>query len=124
MQIAAWGVAGLVAVLHAGFFWLEAIAWQQPVGRKVFAMKAEQAAATAVLAKNQGAYNLLLALAIGYAIARCAAGAPGAPELLGVLLAFVVGAGVVGAATVSPTILLVQAAPAAVALGLLAAASR
>lgn len=124
MQIAAWVVAGIVATLHAGFFWLESIAWQQPTGLKVFRMDATQAAATATLAKNQGAYNLLLALAIGYAIARCVQGGAGAAELLATLLVFVIGAGVVGAITVSSTIFVVQAVPALVALGLLAAASR
>jgi putative membrane protein len=51
----------VVAALHTGFFVLEAVLWEQPAGLKVFRQTPEKAAITAVLAKNQGVYNLFLA---------------------------------------------------------------
>jgi putative membrane protein len=113
MWLAAQVIAGLVAALHAGFFVLEAVLWTKPTGRKVFAMSKEDAARTATLAANQGVYNLMLAVGIGWALAVGNVGA------LGFLLAFVVAVGLYGAYSVSRTILVVQALPAALALGLL-----
>lgn len=100
----------LVAVLHVGFFYLEAVLWAKPAGRKIFGMSREEAEATKVLAMNQGAYNLGAAALLAWA-----ALAPNPPAAVA-LLAFIVAMGCVGAATAKVTILFMQALPAAVAL--------
>jgi putative membrane protein len=100
----------LVASLHAGFMALEMVLWDTPAGHAVFNMRPEQAAATAVLAQNQGLYNGLLSAGIVWSLRRRDRDATVA------LLIAVVIAGAFGAATASPTILFVQALPAALAL--------
>jgi putative membrane protein len=47
----------LVAALHVGFMYLEMVAWDQPLGRKVFRTTPEFSAASKALAANQGLYN-------------------------------------------------------------------
>ena len=54
----------VVAMLHGWFLVLEVFLWQTPLGLRVFGQSREQAAATAVLAQNQGLYNGFLALGI------------------------------------------------------------
>jgi putative membrane protein len=44
----------LAAVMHGWFLVLEMFLWERPLGLKVFGQSPEQAAATALLAKNQG----------------------------------------------------------------------
>lgn len=103
----------LVAALHAGFLTLEMFFWDHPVGRKIFAMTAEQSANTAVLAANQGLYNGFLAAGLLWGlIAR-------KRDVQIFFLLCVIVAGVFGAATAKPTILLTQALPGAIALALL-----
>jgi putative membrane protein len=108
----------VVAVLHLGFFVLEAILWQRPVGLRVFGNTPERARIQATLALNQGVYNLFLtaALLLGLVFEHIAPamGTGGVLILFG--LSCVLVAGLVGAWTVSWRILLVQGAPAAVAL--------
>jgi putative membrane protein len=87
--------------------------WSKPLGRKTFAMSVEQAAATAVLAGNQGLYNGFLAAGLGWSIV---AGDGLASSLRLFFLGCVVIAGVYGAATASRKILFVQALPGAAAL--------
>lgn len=100
----------LVAVAHLGFFYLEAVLWAKPAGRKIFGMKREEAEATKVLAMNQGFYNGGVAVLLAWA----ALGGHDATAVA--LLVFVVAMGLVGAATAKGTILFLQALPAAVAL--------
>ncbi|MGH8090256.1 MAG: DUF1304 domain-containing protein [Rudaea sp.] len=57
MHLAADFVIAFVALLHAWFLVLEMFLWTKPLGRRVFRMSAEQAAATKTLALNQGLYN-------------------------------------------------------------------
>lgn len=111
MDLVATVTALLVAALHVGFFVLESVIWTSPTGRRIFRMKPEQAEATRVLAANQGVYNLGVALGLAWAVWS----GEGATQAF--LLSFVIAVGVYGAATVSRAILLVQALPAAVALG-------
>ena len=106
------------AVEHVWFFVLEAILWRTPFGLKTFGLDEQRAEATAQLAVNQGFYNLLLAAGLAWA-----ALSPHRPLKL-YTLGFVVIAGIVGGVTASPGIFLVQALPAAIALGLLLAAGR
>ena len=105
---------GLVAVLHIGFFVLESLLWTSPTGRKVFGMSREQAQHTAVLAKNQGVYNLFLAAGLIWSIVLGAA--PHAHAIALFFLVCVVVAAVVGALTANPRILIVQGVPAIAAL--------
>src|SRR6478752_1556989 len=92
MQLVADIAVALVALLHAYFLVLEMFLWDKPTGLRTFGHTAEHAAASKVLAANQGLYN-------GF-------------------LACVIVAGVYGAATAAKKILYVQALPAGVALAL------
>lgn len=101
-----------VAALHVGFMYLEMVAWDQPLGRRVFATTPEFAAASKALAANQGLYNGFLVAGLLWGLYLGPAGFS-----IGVFfLGCVVVAGIFGAATVSRRILYVQALPAAIAL--------
>ena len=118
MKIIAAVAAIIVAALHAGFLALEMFFWDQPLGQKVFAMTPEEAAQTAVLAANQGLYNGFLAAGLLWGvIAR-------KKDVTIFFLLCVIVAGVFGALTAKPTIVLIQAAPAALALVLTLLAGR
>ena len=55
----------VAALLHAYFFYLEAIAWGKPGTNKLYGIKSQVEAETIrVYAFNQGFYNLFLALGI------------------------------------------------------------
>jgi len=106
-------LVGLVALLHVYFLVLEMFLWDKPYGLKTFGMTAERAAASKVLAMNQGLYNGFLAAGLVWGLLS------GAFAVKAFFLACVVVAGVFGGLTASRKILWVQALPAAVALGLL-----
>ena len=100
----------IVALLHFGFLALEMFYWDHPVGQNIFSMTPEQSAETAVLAANQGLYNGFLAAGLMWGvIARKG-------DVVIFFLLCVMVAGVFGAITAKPTILLTQTAPAALAL--------
>lgn len=105
-------LVAVVALLHLGFMYLEMIAWDQPLGRKVFGTSPEFAAASKALAANQGLYNGFLVAGLAWGLALGESGF--ATKIF--FLACVIVAGVFGAATVSRRILYVQAAPAVLAL--------
>ena len=107
----------LVALSHFGFMVLESVLWTRPQGQKIFGNTPEQAEQTRVLAANQGIYNGCLGAVLLWSVA--AADTPATMVLLG----FVVVVGVYGGATASRLILLVQAAPALLALVLTALAT-
>jgi len=100
----------LVAALHLYFAWLEMIAWEAPRTRAIFGTDADFAAASKVLAANQGLYNLFLAVGLTWALAA------GALGTLMLFLGFIVIAGLFGGLTASRRIIYVQALPAALAL--------
>jgi putative membrane protein len=103
----------VVAVLHLYFLVLEMFLWDTPFGRRVFRLTPEFAAASKALAANQGLYNGFLATGLVYGLAT-----PGKQiELL--FLAFVIVAGLFGAATVNRRVFWIQAAPALAAALLL-----
>jgi len=103
-----------VALIHLYIVWLEMTQWATPRGRKVFGTTAEFAAASKVLAANQGLYNGFLAAALIWALL---AGLQGAGWQMGVYgLLCVIIAGLYGAATVSRRIFYVQTVPAGLAL--------
>jgi putative membrane protein len=104
----------VVALLHVGFFLLEAVWWDTPRGRRIFGTSPEFSAASRALAANQGLYNGFLAAGLAWGLLLGAEGA----DVRIFFLACVLVAGVFGAVTVSRSILLVQGAPAAVALAL------
>lgn len=97
----------LVALLHGYFLVLEMFLWDKPAGRKAFGLSQERAAATKVLAANQGLYNGFIAAGLLWGAIRGAAGY----EFKIYFLLCVVVAGVYGAATASRKILYVQALP-------------
>jgi putative membrane protein len=111
------GLVALVAALHLYFLVLEMFLWTRPLGLKTFGNSLEKANDSAVLAANQGLYNGFLASGLVWGLV---ASVPAfAFEIKTFFLLCVIVAGSYGAATVSRRILLVQAAPAAIALVLL-----
>jgi putative membrane protein len=113
MRIATDILIGLVAVLHVYFLVLEMFLWDKPYGLKAFAMTPEKAAASKVLAMNQGLYNGFLAAGLAWGLVS------GVFGVKVFFLACVIVAGLFGGLTASRKILYVQALPAALALGLL-----
>ena len=110
-------LVALVAALHAYFLILEMFLWDKPLGLKTFRNTPEKAEITKVLAANQGLYNGFLAAGLIWGLVQSAPAF--AFQIKTFFLLCVIVAGVFGAATVSRRILLVQAAPAAIALILL-----
>ena len=114
MQLAANLVVALVALLHLYFLVLEMFLWEKPAGLRAFGMTPERAAASKVLAANQGLYNGFLAAGLAWGLWLGAAGR----DVKLFFLGCVVVAGLYGAATASRKILYVQALPAALGLAL------
>ena len=114
MTQAALILTGLVAVLHLYFMVLEMALWATPYGRRVFGLTPEFAAASRVLAANQGLYNGFLAAGLIWGLYL----GPVGEGVRIFFLACVVLAGVFGGFTANRKILLVQALPGALALGL------
>ena len=104
----------VVALEHLWFLVLEMFLWTKPLGLRTFRQSKEKAEASAALAANQGLYNGFLAAGLAWSV--LASPPAHATSLKLFFLACVVAAGVFGAFTVGRRILLVQAAPAAVAL--------
>ena len=107
-------LVALVALLHAYFLVLEMFLWERPLGRRVFGTSAEFAAASRVLAANQGLYNGFLAAGLVWGLLAGSGGV----SIRVFFLACVIVAGVYGAISVSRKLLFVQALPAAIALTL------
>ena len=118
MQLVADIVVALVALLHVYFLVLEMFLWDKPTGLRTFGHTAEHAAASKVLAANQGLYNGFLAAGLVWGLTLGSAGT----GVKVFFLACVIVAGVYGAATAAKKILYVQALPAVIALALVLAA--
>jgi putative membrane protein len=108
---------GLVAVQHVAFAYLEMFLWKKPAGRKVFRTTEEFANESAVLAANQGLYNLFLVAGLVWGmVARD-------PQMAGQIktffLACVFAAGIFGGLTVRFRLFLIQGLPALIVLLLL-----
>lgn len=112
MSILAQIAVTLIAILHLGFLVLEMFLWDKPIGLRIFGQTKQQAAATKVLAVNQGLYNGFLAAGLLWGLSLGSAGI----EITIFFLCCVIIAGIFGAVTASRTILYVQAIPAAIAL--------
>ena len=115
MRLVADALVALVALLHLWFLVLEMFLWDKPLGLKTFRQTPEAAAASKVLAANQGLYNGFLAAGLVWGLLLRGAGF----DIKVFFLACVVVAGLYGAATVGRKILFVQALPAVLALALL-----
>ena len=102
----------LVALIHAYFLVLEMFRWEAPRTRKVFGTTPEFAAASRVMAANQGLYNGFLSAGLMYGSILGAAGTP----MIAFLLACIVVAGVYGAMTATKAAIIAQSIPAALAL--------
>ncbi len=103
-------MVSVVAALHFGFLVLEMFFWNHPIGQKIFEMTPAQSEFSAALAANQGLYNGILATGLIWGLLR---------QRFDVIIFFLVSiviAGIFGAATAIPTILFIQALPAAIAL--------
>jgi len=117
MKIIALTLTAFVALLHLWFMVVEMFLWQHPIGLGMFGLTEEFARETAYMAKNQGLYNgFLVAGLLWGMIAK-------KRDVVIFFLLCVIVAGIYGAITVSPTIFVVQAVPAILALGALMMAS-
>ena len=103
----------IVALIHVYILVLEMFLWEKPIGLRSFGMDENFAAATRVLAANQGLYNGFLAAGLIWGLAT------GNVPVQHFFLSCVLVAGVYGALTADAKILWVQAVPAMVALTLL-----
>ena len=108
-------VIGFIALLHIYILVLEMFLWDKPAGRKAFGHTAEMAAASKVLAANQGLYNGFLAAGLFWGLYLGAAGFDIKVFFLGCILV----AGIYGGFTAKRKILFIQALPAGIALALL-----
>ena len=116
MSIAFNVAVALIGLLHVYILVLEMFLWNTPRGRKAFGLTPEFAQATKTLAANQGLYNGFLAAGLFWGLSLGVAG----DAIKVFFLLCVLVAGLYGAATASRRILLVQALPAAIGLGLYA----
>jgi len=112
MPLLAHAVIALVALLHVWFLVLEMFLWEQPLGLRTFGQTRAAAAASKVLAANQGLYNGFLAAGLAWGLWLGPAGFGVKVFFLGCVLV----AGIFGGLTASRKILLVQALPAALGL--------
>ena len=112
LKTAASIAVGFVALLHVWFFVLETFLWQSAFALKTLQATAEQAQATAILAANQGVYNAVFAVGLGWALLTKNA------RVIRFFLISIVCVGIFGAVTASWNIVLLQSLPAAVALAL------
>ena len=107
-------LVALIALLHVYILVLEMFLWDKPAGLRAFGQSKQAAAATKVLAANQGLYNGFLAAGLLWGLSLGAEGAGVKVFFLGCVLV----AGIYGAVTASRKILFVQAVPAAIGLAL------
>lgn len=105
-------LVGLVALIHVYIVYLEMVLWNTPRGHKAFGLTPEFAAASKVLAANQGLYNGFLAAGLLWGLYLGIVGF----QVKTFFLVCVVVAGLYGAATANSKILYIQAIPAALAL--------
>ncbi len=115
MHTAALALVGFIAFEHLYFLVLEMFLWRTPYGRKTFGQTVEMAESTWRLAENQGLYNGFLAAGLIWSLLVKD------PELAVKLQLFFLGcvlvAGIFGGFTAKRIILVLQALPAAIALG-------
>ena len=113
MTVVAEVVVAVVALIHVYIMVLEMFLWTRPYGRRVFGTDVDFAAASAILAANQGLYNGFLAAGLIWGLL---ASDPTGFAAKVFFLACVIVAGGYGAATVNRRILFVQSVPATIGL--------
>lgn len=118
MKLLANTLTALVAVMHFGIMVLEMFFWNHPIGMRIFAMTPEVAAASEVLAMNQGLYNGFLATGLLWGLVSQRI------DIKVFFLACVVVAGIFGGITAKTSILFTQGLPALIALVLVLTASK
>jgi putative membrane protein len=101
-----------VGLIHLYILVLEMFLWDKPMGMKAFQQTPESAAATKVLAANQGLYNGFLAAGLFWGLVQGDSGYGDKLFFLGCVLA----AGLYGALTVGRKVIFVQVLPALVGL--------
>ena len=74
MRLLADVLVALVGLLHGWFLVLEMFLWDKPLGLKTFRQTPESAAASKVLAANQGLYNGFLAAGLFWGLSLGSAG--------------------------------------------------
>ncbi len=105
----------LIALLHIYILVLEMFLWEKPAGLRAFRNTPEKAAATRILAANQGLYNGFLAAGLLWGLWL-------GVEAFGIKLFFLICiavAGVFGTLTAARKILYIQTLPAVIAIVLL-----
>lgn len=105
----------LIALLHVYILVLEMFLWDKPAGLRAFKNTPEKAAATKVLAANQGLYNGFLAAGLFWGLWL---GDAGTSIKIFFLLCIAI-AGIFGALTAARKILFIQTLPAVLALVLI-----
>jgi putative membrane protein len=113
MHVLANIVVGVVAIIHLYILVLEMVLWERPVGLRTFNMDGDFAAATRVMAANQGLYNGFLAAGLIWSLST------GDIHVQRFFLGCVLTAGFYGALTVHARILFIQGGPALLGLILL-----
>lgn len=109
MKLAAQILTLFVAISHVGILILEMYFWNHPIGQKIFAMTPEVAAASEVLAMNQGLYNGFLAAGLFWGLLKDRF------DVIVFFLICVMVAGIFGSATAKFSILFTQGLPALLA---------
>ena len=117
MKLIAQILVGFVALAHLWFLTLEMFFWTKPLGLRTFGQTLQRAQDSAVLAANQGLYNGFLAAGLIFGLVYPDPQAGRHIQIF--FLLCVIAAGAYGGYSVSTKILLVQAAPALLALLLL-----
>ena len=112
MKKAATAFVAFVALEHILFLALEMFFWNTPTGIKVFGLTPEFAEQSSALAANQGLYNGFLAAGLIWGLI----GRNNSHQIKVFFLTCVLVAGIFGAITAKASILVVQGAPAFVAL--------
>ncbi|MGJ8597048.1 DUF1304 domain-containing protein [Sulfitobacter sp.] len=108
---------GVIAALHAYIAYFEMFAWEVTGPRVFSTFPPELFGQTTVLAANQGIYNAFLVAGLIWAL--LIADREWQRKVGTCFLLFVMAAGVVGAVTISPRIMMIQTVPALIAALLL-----
>jgi putative membrane protein len=105
-------VIAVVILSHLAFMVMEMFFWTRPAVRKIFAMSEQKAIDSKALAANIGLYNGFLAAGLLWGLWL------NTPGVLTFFLTCITLAGIYGGLTSKRSILVVQALPAAIGLGL------
>lgn len=108
---------GVIAALHAYIAYFEMFAWEATGPRVFSTFPPELFGQTTVLAANQGIYNAFLVAGLIWALVI--ADREWQRKIGTCFLLFIMAAGVVGAVTISPRIMMIQTVPALIAALLL-----